>query len=176
MKQFFPPRVRQDFETKMKLAQTTLSRRDSLKIARRFNAGNGSPCASSPAGARASARFNVHLHETQGMSAPLAVRTLKRRERRAPSQPSLRDLNRFASQPGVETPGYCRSSLRDKTAARSFSLTPRLQPGVRRGAGIENRFNGLSSRGETVETVGTFSARAVHRAKATVLMRAGKQK
>jgi hypothetical protein len=28
-----------------------LSRRDSLKIARRFNAGNGSPCVSSPAGA-----------------------------------------------------------------------------------------------------------------------------
>jgi hypothetical protein len=46
----FPPLVRLDFETKMKLAQTTLSRRDSLKIARRFNAGNGSPCASSPAG------------------------------------------------------------------------------------------------------------------------------
>jgi len=44
--------VRLDFENKMKLAQTTLSRRDSLKIARRFNAGNGSPCASSPAGAR----------------------------------------------------------------------------------------------------------------------------
>jgi len=35
----------------MKLAQTILSRRDSLKTARRFNAGNGSPCAS-PAGAR----------------------------------------------------------------------------------------------------------------------------
>jgi len=28
-------------------------------------------------------------------------------------QPSLRDLNRFATFPGVETPGYCRSSLRD---------------------------------------------------------------
>src|SRR5882757_11441333 len=36
----------------MKSAQTTLSRRDSLKIARRFNAGNGLACASSPAGAR----------------------------------------------------------------------------------------------------------------------------
>src|SRR5882672_6303555 len=110
----------------MKLAQTTLSRRDSLKIARRFNAGNGLPCASSPPGARASARFNVHLHETQEMSAPLSVRTLKRRERRAPGQPSLpsslrfaatsRDSNHFASQSGVKTPGYCRSSLRDKTA------------------------------------------------------------
>jgi len=45
----FPPLVWQDFENKMKLAQTTLSRRDSLKIARRFNAGNGLPCASRPA-------------------------------------------------------------------------------------------------------------------------------
>jgi hypothetical protein len=31
-------------------------------------------------------------------------------------RPSLRDLNHFATQPGVETPGYCRPSLRDKTA------------------------------------------------------------
>ena len=78
--------MRQDFENKMKLAQTTLSRRDSLKIARRFNAGNGSPCASSPAGVRSRTRdrFNVHLHEAQEMSAPLSIRTLKRRERRAP--------------------------------------------------------------------------------------------
>jgi hypothetical protein len=81
--------VRQDFENKMKLAQTTLSRRDSLKIARRFNAGNAFDFASSPAGTTENAR--------QFLS-------------------SLRDLNRFASQPGVKTPGYCRKSLRDKTA------------------------------------------------------------
>jgi hypothetical protein len=73
----------------MKLAQTTLSRRDSQKIARRFNAGNGSPCAASPAGTAENVRQ---------------------------FRPSLRDLNHFAAQPGVETPGYCRSSLRDKTA------------------------------------------------------------
>lgn len=73
----------------MKLAQTTLSRRDNLKIARRFNAGNGSPCASSPAGTAEPAR---------------------------PFRPSLRDSIHFATPPGVETPGYCRPSLRDKTA------------------------------------------------------------
>ena len=38
------------------------------------------------AGARALARFNAHLHATQEMSEPLALRTLKRRERRAPSR------------------------------------------------------------------------------------------
>jgi|SRR5665213_3214522 len=83
--------MRQDFENKMKLAQTTLSRRDSLKIARRFNAGNAFDFASSPVGTTENAR--------QFLS-------------------SLRDSIRFASQPGVKTPGYCRSSLRDKTAAR----------------------------------------------------------
>jgi hypothetical protein len=40
----------------MRLVQTTLSRRDSLKIARRFNAGNGSAYASSPAGTAENAR------------------------------------------------------------------------------------------------------------------------
>ena len=76
----------------MKLAQTTLSRRDSVKIARRFNAGNGLDCASSPAGTAENAR---------------------------PFLPSLRDSVHFASQPGVEPPGYCRSSLWDKKRARS---------------------------------------------------------
>ncbi len=87
--------MRQDFENKMKLAQTTLSRRDSLKIARRFNAGNGFDCASSPAGTAENIRQ---------------------------FRPSLRDLNHFTLRPGVETPGYCRSSLRDKMAARSGKL------------------------------------------------------
>jgi hypothetical protein len=126
--------VRLDFENKMKLAQTNLSRRDSLKIARRFNAGNGSPCASSPAGTAETAR---------------------------PFQPSLRDSIHFASPPGVETPGYCRSSMRDKTPAREtsecgFSLTPWLQPGVECNTKIKNRFNGLSVRGEAIETAGDF--------------------
>ena len=87
--------MRQDFENKMKLAQTTLSRRDSLKIARRFNAGNGSPCASSPAGTAENVR---------------------------PFQPSLWDSIHFASPPGVETPGYCHPSLRDKPAANFSKL------------------------------------------------------
>jgi hypothetical protein len=90
----FSPLVWQDFETKMKLAQTNLSRRDSLKIARRFNAGNGLACASSPGGTAEPAR---------------------------PFRSSLRDSIHFAAQPGVETPGYCHSSLRDKTAGAILS-------------------------------------------------------
>ena len=98
----------QQLESEMKSAQTTLSRRDSLKIARRFNAGNGLNCALSPIGTAENAR---------------------------PFLPSLRDSIRFASPPGVEMPGYCRSSLWDKTAGASlsvervsiaFSLTPAL--------------------------------------------------
>jgi hypothetical protein len=131
---FFPPLARLDFENKMKLAQTTLSRRDSQKIARRFNAGNGLACASSPAGTAEPAR---------------------------PFRPSLRDSIHFASPPDVETPGYCRSSMRDKLPAREtsecgFSLTPWLQPGVECNARIKNRFNGLSVRGEAIETAGDF--------------------
>ena len=68
------------------------SRRDSVRIARRFNAGIASSGAPSPAGTAEPARS---------------------------FQPSLRDLIHFALQPGVETPGYCRSSLWDKTAARN---------------------------------------------------------
>ena len=73
----------------MKLAQTNSqsSRRDSLKIARRFNAGIRLVDASSPAGtAEPSRQF----------------------------RPSLRGLNPFAAQPGVKTPGYSHPSLRDK--------------------------------------------------------------
>ena len=84
------------FETKMNKAQTNLSRRDSLKIARRFNAGIGLDGASSPAGTAENAR---------------------------PFLPSLRDSVNIASQPGVETPGYCRSSLRDKIPARQTNLS-----------------------------------------------------
>ena len=166
--------MRQDFENKMKLAQTTLSRRDSLKIARRFNAGNGSPCTSSPAGARASARFNVHLPATQEMSAPLSVRTLKRRERRAP-RTSIAPASWTAPAPwrfsrgGRKAAEGCRSPK--PRGVSGVSLTPWLQPGVSRNARIENRFNGLSARGEAVETAGIFPARSVHRAEATVLMR-----
>jgi len=137
----------------MELVQTTLSRRDSQKIARRFNAGNGSPCASSPVGARASARFNVHSPETQEMSASPSIRTLKRRERRAPSQPSLRDLNRFASQPGVKTPGYGHSLLRDKTAGATFvgaRLWSQTQP--QRMASTERVVNFVSAAADAAHT------------------------
>ena len=83
-------------ETKMNMAQTNLSRRDSLKIARRFNAGIGLDCASSPSGTVENTR---------------------------PFRPSLRDPVPIASQPGVETPGYCRSSRRDKIPARQTNLS-----------------------------------------------------
>ena len=113
----------------MKLAQTTLSRRDSLKIARRFNAGNGSACASSPAGAReVSARSTSASQETMECSyVPLSFHALRTGTVRAPSatrqfQPSLRDSIHFATSPGVETPGYGRSSFRDKTAVRFGKL------------------------------------------------------
>jgi hypothetical protein len=91
----------------MNMAQTNLSRRDSLKTARRFNAGIGLDCASSPGGTAENAR---------------------------PFRPSLRDSVPIASQPGVETPGYCRSSLRDKTPARQTNwgnlVAKRLDCGV----------------------------------------------
>jgi hypothetical protein len=67
-----------------------LSRRDNLKIARRFNAGIEWNCATSPEGTAEATRL---------------------------FQSSLRDLSAFALPPGVETPGYCRVSLRDKTPA-----------------------------------------------------------
>jgi len=51
-----PSRLRREFETKMNMAQTNLSRRDSLKIARRFNAGIGLDGASSPGGTAENAR------------------------------------------------------------------------------------------------------------------------
>ena len=51
------------------------------------------------------------------------------------------------------------------------SLTPWLQPGVERPPGTTNRFNGLSRARKAVETAGDFLSAAVHRAKATVLMR-----
>ena len=90
--------MRLDFETKMKLAQTNLqsSRRDSLKIARRFNAGIGLHFASSPAGTAEPSRQ---------------------------IQSSLRDLNSFAAQPGVETPGYYHMSRWDKMNLAQVSLS-----------------------------------------------------
>ena len=36
-------------------------------------------------------------------------------------QPSRRDLNALDHVPGVETPGYCRMSLRDNAAARTYA-------------------------------------------------------
>ena len=91
----------------MKLAQTNLpsSRRDSLKIARRFNAGIRLVCASSPAGTAEPARqFRPSLPSPLRFDA------------------TSRDLNRFAAQPGVKTPGYCHPSLLDKTKTAQVNL------------------------------------------------------
>jgi hypothetical protein len=69
----------------MKLAQTILSKlKACMKIARRFNAGIGFNLIPSPAGTAE------------------AVRLIRS---------SLRDLNFFTMQPGVETPGYFHSPL-----------------------------------------------------------------
>jgi hypothetical protein len=46
-------------------------------------------CGTATAGARASARFNVHRGEALKISSPLPVRELKRRERRAPDKCAL---------------------------------------------------------------------------------------
>jgi hypothetical protein len=60
-------------------------------------------------------------------------------ENARPFRPSLRDPVQIATQ-----------------GAADISLTPWLQPGVKRNTRIENRFNGFSSRGEAVETAGVL--------------------
>src|ERR1035437_2763232 len=100
----------------MKLAQTTLSRRDSLKIARRFNAGNGLACASSPAGTaentrpfRPSLRDSIHfasphrghLHCAQGDARRPA-------RRRTAFGARVRRQMRYSLE--VELPAYCESA------------------------------------------------------------------
>ncbi len=74
-----------------------LSRRDIMKIARRFNAGNDGKCPS-PAGTADAAAFPALGRAGIAFSE---------------SQPSLRDLSASRVPPGVETPGYYRASLRD---------------------------------------------------------------
>ena len=46
-----------------------------------------------------------------------------------------------------------------------LSLTPWLQPGVKRNRESQNRFNGFPSRAKAVETAGDFLSRLFHRAK-----------
>ena len=91
-----------DSESEMNPAQTNLSRRDNMKIARRFNAGKGTVRASSPAGTPENAR-------------PILL--------------SFRDVIHFASLPGANpdiqcrggTPGYSQASLRDEIRAEARS-------------------------------------------------------
>jgi len=74
------------------------SRRDAVTTARRFNAGTGERPA-----ARRVARSHVGVRHSGDRS-------------------SLQDAGRFApARPGVESPGYCRPSLREGTT-RAFTL------------------------------------------------------
>src|SRR5438045_981583 len=66
---------------------------------------------------------------------------------------------------------FVRAAAGASHTAALLSLTPWLQPGVKRQRATRNRFNGFSSRAEAVETAGDFSSRPFHRAEATVLMR-----
>jgi hypothetical protein len=76
--------------------QTILSKlKACLKIARRFNAGIGFNLIPSPAGTAEAMRL---------------IRS------------SLRDLNHFAMQPGVETPGYFHSPLWGWGTAQNYAL------------------------------------------------------
>jgi len=77
-------------------ADREMSRRDNMKIARRFNAGTGSEFDLSPEGTA-----GIHAHV----------------------QPSLRDFTHFVREPGVETPGYCQTSRWDEdgTGARALA-------------------------------------------------------
>ncbi len=46
------------------------------------------------------------------------------------AQPSLRDWSRRGRIPGVETPGYCRLSIRDREKASSFPGRPGVGSGL----------------------------------------------
>ena len=72
------------------------------------------------------------------------------------AQPSLRDVFGTVRKPGVETPGYCRTSLRDAKNAGGndvsrmrgrAGIVPRLQRWVSIGAQYPGRCPGLSCRG-----------------------------
>jgi hypothetical protein len=132
----------------MKLAQTTLSRRD--KISARLGKLR---------------RSDLFVENQFAQDSQLRRSGIFRR--RADAAPT--ELNNFLIAVDTKIPLLRRCGTARENS--SFSLTPRLQPGVKRNARIENRFNGLSARTEAVETAGDFSARAVHRAEATVLMR-----
>jgi hypothetical protein len=89
----------------------------------------------------------------------------------APASWSAPALRRF-SRGGRKAAEGCRSPK--PRGVSDVSFTPWLQPGVKRNARIENRFNGFSPRGKAVETAGVFPPHVFHRAEATVLMRTGR--
>ena len=90
----------------MNLAQTILSKlKACMTIARRFNAGIGLHLIPSPAGTAEVLRLiRSSLPSTLSFAA------------------TSRDLNHFAMQPGVETPGYFRSPLWGWGTAQNYAL------------------------------------------------------
>jgi len=72
--------------------------------------------------------------------------------------------------PQGEGQGEGEAHIRLTSPVRIISLTPWLQPGVKRNREMMNRFNGLADGRKAVETAGDFSSGSGHRAEATVLM------
>ena len=105
-----------------------------------------------------------------GFSATLPQLLAPRRAQSGDESPQSKRCARFVSALPKAAEG-CRTP-RPRGVA-DVSLTPWLQPGVKRNREMPNRFNSFPLHEEAVETAGNFSSPAVHRAKATVLMRAG---
>ena len=113
-------------ETKMNMAQTNLSRRDSLKIARRFNAGIGLDCASSPGGTAENARpfrpslrdkipawqtnLSKRVGDVVGRVTPCAPSLAC--VRRAEDCPPYLGLARSRQRPGVRQPSGALAGVR----------------------------------------------------------------
>jgi hypothetical protein len=141
--------VRWEFETKMNKAQTNLSRRDSLKIARRFNAGIGLDCASSPGGTaenacpfRPSLRDKIPARQTnlskwvfsaggaqessprrepwvQALNRSSSVRSDRIGRAENSGLPPLRGLRAWDIKPTAGAVGYYLSPLRGCETARN---------------------------------------------------------
>jgi hypothetical protein len=158
-------------------ATSALSQRDTPTIARRFNAGTkpggrktiaqrfiagfAHPGVTSPVrDERISVNVSTHPAHRFGLrlcriSAPVSA---GRGQTKTPgaAQPSLRDVFGTVRKPGVETPGYCLTSLRDAKNAGGndvsrmrgrVGIVPRLQRWVSIGAQYPGRCPRLSCRG-----------------------------
>jgi len=116
------------------LKPDSLSQRDKMKIARRFNAGRIVRFQQVPKGRLKSATAKINFRKNIRSFAPSALSTTSPplrggegdrymhfwpiRSFTLGTQPSLRDSVSLFFHPGVETPGYCQSSLRDEGRSR----------------------------------------------------------